>query len=243
LQWSLQLKRNRKQVAGFLGGVAAVAFLSGITEPVEFSFVFLSPLLLVIHAGLTAIFVGATTWMHIQVGFGFSAGLIDYCISFAQSWGMANHATGAAHVTSNPLWILPLAALAGVVWFFVFFFSIKGLKVMTPGREDMIEQSATANEGKDAAKGGKAAKGSKSEKYEAMAQKIVDTIGMDNFESVDNCATRLRLVVKDNTTFEDAPIKATGAFGVKRLGTQGVQIVIGPDVEHVANIVKRITNK
>jgi PTS system N-acetylglucosamine-specific IIC component len=236
-------KENRKQVAGFLGGVAAVAFLSGITEPVEFSFVFLSPLLLVIHAGLTAIFVGATTWMHIQVGFGFSAGLIDYCISFAQSWGMANHATGAAHVTSNPLWILPLAALAGVVWFFVFFFSIKGLKVMTPGREDMIEQSATANEGKDAAKGGKAAKGSKSEKYEAMAQKIVDTIGMDNFESVDNCATRLRLVVKDNTTFEDAPIKATGAFGVKRLGTQGVQIVIGPDVEHVANIVKRITNK
>jgi PTS system N-acetylglucosamine-specific IIC component len=138
-------KENRKQVAGFLGGVAAVAFLSGITEPVEFSFVFLSPLLLVIHAGLTAIFVGATTWMHIQVGFGFSAGLIDYCISFAQSWGMANHATGAAHVTSNPLWILPLAALAGVVWFFVFFFSIKGLKVMTPGREDMIEQSATAN--------------------------------------------------------------------------------------------------
>jgi PTS system N-acetylglucosamine-specific IIC component len=236
-------KENRKQVAGFLGGVAAVAFLSGITEPVEFSFVFLSPLLLVIHAGLTAIFVGITTGMHIQVGFGFSAGLIDYCISFAQSWGMANHATGVYHVTSNPLWILPLAALAGVVWFFVFYFSIKGLKVMTPGREDVIEQSATANEGKDAAKGGKAAKGSKSEKYEAMAQKIVDTIGMDNFESVDNCATRLRLVVKDNTTFEDAPIKATGAFGVKRLGTQGVQIVIGPDVEHVANIVKRITNK
>jgi PTS system N-acetylglucosamine-specific IIC component len=238
-------KENRKQVAGFLGGVAAVAFLSGITEPVEFSFVFLSPLLLVIHAGLTAIFVGITTAMHIQVGFGFSAGLIDYCISFAQSWGMANQTgiSAAYHVTSNPLWILPLAALAGVVWFFVFFFSIKGLKVMTPGREDMIEQSATANEGKDAVKGGKAAKGSKSEKYEAMAQKIVDTIGMDNFESVDNCATRLRLVVKDNTTFEDAPIKATGAFGVKRLGTQGVQIVIGPDVEHVANIVKRITNK
>jgi PTS system N-acetylglucosamine-specific IIC component len=225
--------------------VIAVAFLSGITEPVEFSFVFLSPLLLVIHAGLTAIFVGITTAMHIQVGFGFSAGLIDYCISFAQSWGMANQTgiSAAYHVTSNPLWILPLAALAGVVWFFVFFFSIKGLKVMTPGREDMIEQSATANEGKDAVKGGKAAKGSKSEKYEAMAQKIVDTIGMDNFESVDNCATRLRLVVKDNTTFEDAPIKATGAFGVKRLGTQGVQIVIGPDVEHVANIVKRITNK
>jgi PTS system N-acetylglucosamine-specific IIC component len=238
-------KENRKQVAGFLGGVAAVAFLSGITEPVEFSFVFLSPLLLVIHAGLTAIFVGITTAMHIQVGFGFSAGLIDYCISFAQSWGMANQTgiSAAYHVTSNPLWILPLAALAGVVWFFVFYFSIKGLKVMTPGREDMIEQSATANEGKDAVKGGKAAKGSKSEKYEAMAQKIVDTIGMDNFESVDNCATRLRLVVKDNTTFEDAPIKATGAFGVKRLGTQGVQIVIGPDVEHVANIVKRITNK
>jgi PTS system N-acetylglucosamine-specific IIC component len=160
-----------------------------------------------------------------------------------EEWQTKLELGAAYHVTSNPLWILPLAALAGVVWFFVFFFSIKGLKVMTPGREDMIEQSATANEGKDAAKGGKAAKGSKSEKYEAMAQKIVDTIGMDNFESVDNCATRLRLVVKDNTTFEDAPIKATGAFGVKRLGTQGVQIVIGPDVEHVANIVKRITNK
>jgi len=78
-------KENRKQVSGFLGGVAIVSLISGITEPIEFSFVFLSPVLLIIHAVLTAIFVAITTAMRIEVGFGFSAGLIDYCISIPQA--------------------------------------------------------------------------------------------------------------------------------------------------------------
>lgn len=76
---------NRRKVAGFLGGVALVSFISGITEPIEFSFAFISPLLLAIHAIMTGVIVAITTAMHIQVGFGFSAGLIDYCVSFAQS--------------------------------------------------------------------------------------------------------------------------------------------------------------
>jgi PTS system N-acetylglucosamine-specific IIC component len=78
-------KENRKQVAGFLGGVALVSFISGITEPIEYSFVFLSPILLVVHALFTGVFMAISTGMRIEVGFGFSAGLIDYIISFVQS--------------------------------------------------------------------------------------------------------------------------------------------------------------
>ncbi|KAJ3634403.1 hypothetical protein Zmor_019114 [Zophobas morio] len=109
---------------------------------------------------------------------------------------------------------------------------------MTSGREDNVEGSATAAKDAPKEKGAEAVKGS--EKYAKMAQVVFDTIGKDNLVSIDNCATRLRLVVKDNTQFPDAPIKAAGAFGIKRLGQEAVQIVIGPDVEHVANQLKII---
>lgn len=231
-------KENRRNIAGFLGGVAGVSFISGITEPIEFSFVFLSPVLLLVHGCLTAIFVGVTTAMHIQVGFGFSAGFIDYCVSFAQSWGFAKFQNGAYHVLGNPLWIWPLTAICGVIYFFVFSILIRVLNVATPGREDEILDN-TVNAVKESKASKNNGKVSKADKYDSMAQQIVDIIGKENFASVDNCATRLRLILK-KTDFDDAKIKATGAFGVKRLGSESVQIVIGPDVEHVANAMKKI---
>lgn len=248
-------KENRKQVSGFLGGVAAVSIISGITEPIEFSFVFLSPLLLVIHALMTGVFMAISTGMHIQVGFGFSAGLIDYIVSFAQSWGFANHATGAYHITANPLWVLLLTAMAGGVYFVVFYYMITKMNIQTPGREDDYQgpvdafadkkdnTNQTKSSGKDAKKDASKAKKAGGDKYAAMATKIIDAIGPDNFVSVDNCATRLRLILKDNSKIDDAKIKAAGAFGLKRLGTESLQIVIGADVEFVANEVKKQLGK
>lgn len=236
-------KSRRREVAGFLGGVAVVSFVSGITEPIEFSFVFIAPLLLVLHGLLAAIFVGLTTAMHIQVGFGFSAGLIDYIVSLGQSWGFAKHLSETNSTWgffANPLWILPLTVVAGAAWYFVFFFAIKGLNLPTPGREELVEGKTPTPTAKPE-KGAKKAKGG--DKYQAMADAAIAAIGLDNFVSVDNCATRLRLIVKDNTKIDEAKIKASGAFGVKKLGSEGVQIVIGPDVEHVANIVKQVTGK
>ncbi|QHX35855.1 phosphotransferase system IIB component [Spiroplasma sp. TIUS-1] len=233
-------KDRRTEVMGFLGGVALVSFVSGITEPVEFSFVFLSPVLLLVHAGMSAIFMMITTAMQIQIGFGFSAGFIDYAVSFAQSWGLSTYKGGAMEVVSNPLMMLPLIAAAGGAYFVVFSLLIRKLNIQTPGREEdggyvSAPVDITTTSSKDS--------GSKADKYETAAAKFIAAIGSDNLESIDNCATRLRLVLKDNKNIDVAAIKATGvSFGIKQLGDQALQIVIGPDVEHYANAMKRIKN-
>lgn len=230
---------NRRKVAGFLGGVALVSFISGITEPVEFSFAFISPLLLAIHAVLTGVVIAITTAMHIQVGFGFSAGLIDYCVSFAQSWGFANSNSGATQILANPLWILLLTAGTGILYFSVFTAIIKKFNIQTPGREvsSEVETVVNANLGKKSR-----TKISKNDKYAALASDIISAIGAENFISVDNCATRLRLVVKDTTNIDKEKIKAAGAFGIVILTKESLQIIIGVDVEHVANLMKETLN-
>ncbi|QGS52043.1 PTS transporter subunit EIIC [Spiroplasma tabanidicola] len=233
-------KEKRKEVAGFLGGVAGVSFLSGITEPLEFSFVFISPLLLGIHSVLTAIFVGISTALRIQLGFGFSAGFIDYAISFAQSWGFAKHNAaqngGIWNFLSNPLMTMVLAIGAGATYYFVFYFVITKMNVLTPGREVEDENAvASSVANKDSAKISKG-----KDKYAQMAEKILEAIGKDNLVQIDNCATRLRLQVKNNATIDQKQVKASGAFGTKLLGTESVQIVIGPDVEHVARELQKL---
>lgn len=177
---------NRKEVAGFLGGVALVSLVSCITEPIEFSFVFVSPILLVIHVLLVGIFVVISTGMQIQLGFGFSAGLIDYIASFPQSWGFAASKEGVFKITSNPLWVLLLTPIAFGTYFVIFYYSIKKLNLPTPGREE-----------KDAAFVSKNVENANTEgedKYTVMAKKIIEALGEDNIVSIDNCMTRLRLV-------------------------------------------------
>ncbi|WP_051418400.1 PTS transporter subunit EIIC [Mesoplasma seiffertii] len=229
---------NRREVSGFLGGVALVSLISGITEPIEFSFAFISPVLLIVHAVLSGIFMAISTAMQIQIGFGFSAGLIDYLASFAQSWGFANEG-GAMTVSANPLWTLLLTAGAGGVWFASFYFLIKWQDIQTPGRENIL-----VNDERTTLKASKGAtKVAQGDKYQIMAENIIQAIGEDNIISIDNCATRLRLILKDNKSINEAEIKSSGAFGLKRLGTEALQIIIGSDVEHVANVMKRLTNK
>ncbi|WP_339034517.1 PTS transporter subunit EIIC [Spiroplasma endosymbiont of Cantharis rufa] len=229
-------KNNRKEIAGFLGGVAGVSFLSGITEPLEFSFVFIAPVLLGIHAGLTGIFMAITTAMKIQIGFGFSAGFIDYAASLPQSWALSNN---QGNIASNPLWILVLTAGAGATYYFVFYFVIKWMNLSTPGRNvEAISAKGNLNTSSKASTSKETSQ--KGDKYENMASKIVEAIGKENFVSIDNCATRLRLILKDNSKIDDALIKSAGTYGIKRLGNESLQIVIGPDVEHAANALKKI---
>lgn len=235
-------KDRRKNVAGFLGGAALVSLVSGITEPIEFSFAFISPLLFVIHAILTGAIITITTAMHIQVGFGFSAGLIDYLVSFAQSWGFAAHNSGATQILANPLWILLLTAIAGVLYFVIFYTLIIKLNIQTPGRENVnFSENINSASKEDVSLLDKTITkkmNNKSEKYSLLATNIIAAIGSENFVSVDNCATRLRLVVKDTSNINSAQIKAAGAFGIVILTKETLQIIIGLDVEHVANIMK-----
>lgn len=239
-------KEHRKEVATFLGGVAFVAALTGIDEPLVFAFIFVGPILWVTNALFTAIFAAIAIAMQMHVGFGFSGGFIDYVISAATSWGMSKYvglARGLVYgVLSNPLWMFVLAGLAFPTYFFSFKFLIKKLNIKTPGREDDdldgqlktgVGKVASANKGKSA-----------TEKYQNLATQIVAVVGIDNIVKVDNCATRLRLTVKDNqTNIDDKALMDLGIYGIKRLGQEGLQIIVGTDVEHVADIVHEITNK
>ncbi|ATZ16225.1 PTS system N-acetylglucosamine-specific IIC component [Entomoplasma freundtii] len=231
-------KENRKQVTAFLGGVAVVALLTGIDEPIVFAFIFVGPILWVYNAVFCAIFASIAVAMHMHIGFGFSGGLIDYIISFPTSWGMSKFeglANGNAYgVLSNPLWMLLLAALMFPLYYYSFYFTIKKMDIKTPGRDDQPTNIQAMSNKTDQKSG---------DKYSIMANEIIRLVGEENIVKVDNCATRLRLTVKDNKIGSDQEYKNLGAYGVKRLGDEALQIIIGTDVEHVANKVHEITNK
>lgn len=231
-------KENRKQVTAFLGGVAVVALLTGIDEPIVFAFIFVGPILWVYNAVFTAIFAAIGVAMHMHIGFGFSGGLIDYIISFPTSWGMSRWegiANGRAYgVTSNPLWMIALAAVMFPLYYYSFYLTIKKMNIPTPGREEQPTNIQPMSEKSNNKTG---------DKYSMIAESIIQLVGEENIVKVDNCSSRLRLTVNDNSVGTDADYKACGAYGVKRLGKNGLQIVIGTDVEHVANKVHDITNK
>ncbi|URM53014.1 PTS transporter subunit EIIC [Mycoplasma sp. SG1] len=254
-------KDNRKQVLGFLSGVAAVAFLTGIDEPLAFSFIFVSPLLWGIHAFLTGFFSFITVALNIRVGFGFSAGFIDYIISLPMSWEHAMSFTGGgAKVFSNPLIIFPLAAACFGCYYITFYYIIKRFDVATPGRHDVVLKMSHLEEKEVEAEHVERALGDsdhidatkvlpkvETDKYYVYARNIVDGVGgPGNIVKVENCATRLRIELKDNSPsiVNDTLIKQRGgAYAIKRLGKKAYQIIIGTDVEHVANRINDILKK
>ncbi|AKX34323.1 PTS system, arbutin-like IIC component [Spiroplasma litorale] len=234
-------KDRRKETATFLAGVAFVAALTGIDEPLVFSFIFVGPVLWVINALFTSIFAAIAIAMHMHIGFGFSGGFIDYVISFANSWGMSKYegmANGTTYgVMSNPLWMFVLAGLAFPAYFFTFTILIKKMNIKTPGRDDNESIGQTNLNNKE-----KTTKNDlKADKYEVLAEGIAKLVRLDNILKIENCSTRLRLTVKDNKTdIDDNAIKKLGVYGIKRLGNQGLQLIIGTDVEHVTNKLQKL---
>lgn len=204
---------NRKAVAGMLGGIAFTAFLTGITEPIEFSFMFLSPLLYGIHAVLTGISLWLTTALGIHHGFGFSAGAIDYFLNYK--------------LATKPIWLIPIGLAFGLVYFIVFYFLIKKLDLKTPGREDDIDMD---EEEDDAHTDGTS----------VGAAYLAALGGKENITEIDNCATRLRLKVKDANLVNEAALKKAGAKGVMKLSNTSVQIIVGTNVEFVAEDMKKL---
>ncbi|WBX35814.1 PTS transporter subunit EIIC [Mycoplasma capricolum] len=226
-------KDKKKQMTAFYGGSAFVAWITGIDEPLIFNFIFISPILYVLNALFTGIFYMFVTWSQIALGIGFSAGFIDYVVSFWTSWQISTKIGWHA----NPLWIWVFAVAMFGLYFTTFYFLIKKLNIPTPGRENQLgfkkeisEPIITSN--------------NKQNKYELMAKKILDIVGRDNIELVESCSTRLRLTVKNNSKqiIDDEKIKQAGGFGVVRLGQKNYQIIIGTDVEHVADKLKEILN-
>ncbi len=233
-------KENRKEVGIFFGSTAFVAFLTGIDEPILFSFMFVAPVLWIINCLLVPVFGMIVTAQHISLGFGFSAGLIDYVISLPAGWQMANfqfvdgvwqEASTFYTIMANPLWIFVWSGVMGVVYFPIFYFITIKMDIPTEGRERDINGNFIISQGKSTARG--------AEKYENMSQAVIDYVKPENIVEVTNCTTRLRLTVLDNAAphIDEAALKAAGFNGIIRVGTQALQLIVGTDVENVTEAV------
>lgn len=205
---------KRAAISAIFMGTALASFLTGITEPIEFAFMFLAPMLYVVHAILTGLAGFITTSMGIKLGFGFSAGLIDYAVNFP--------------LATNPWMMIPVGLAFAVVYYFLFRILIVKLNLKTPGREDDdVEVAAVSGGGSS-----------------TMRDKAVNVLsnigGKANIVDVDACITRLRLVVKDEKLVNDKGLKALGAAGVMRLGQGSVQVVFGTQSEQLKDEIKKL---
>lgn len=215
---------NKAKVLGIMMAGAFAAFFTGITEPLEFSFMFVAPVLYVIHAVLTGISVFIAATMHWIAGFGFSAGLVDMVLS-----------------SRNPLathwWMLiPQGLVFFVIYYVVFRFTINKFNLMTPGRELAVAGSEA--DGQDLNLSGK----DEQDASELARQYIAAVGGSDNLTGIDACITRLRLNVKDSSLVDENLAKRLGATGVIRLNKTSVQIIVGFVAEKIANAMKTLGN-
>ncbi|MFL1780528.1 PTS system N-acetylglucosamine-specific EIIBC component [Candidatus Hepatincolaceae symbiont of Richtersius coronifer] len=212
---------KRKLISGILISAALTAFLTGITEPLEFSFLFLAFPLFILHAVLTGISAVIMNMLDIKLGFTFSAGLFDYILSY--------------NLGNKAIWLLPVGAFYFVLYFIIFYFSIKFWNIKTPGREDDdFPTTIKAAKGKTFLN-----KEEESAQPNLGLQYISALGGIDNIKNIDNCVTRLRVEIVDNNKIKDISLKQLGAKGVIKNIKGSVQIVIGPEVEQIAEQIKK----
>lgn len=207
-------KENKKKaVYGLLLAAALSSFFTGVTEPLEFAFMFLAPGLYLLHAGLTGISAVVCTLLPVRAGFNFSAGFVDWILSFK------------APMAENPLWLIPIGLVFALIYYVTFRFAITKFDLKTPGREDDDEEFSD----------NAAISGDMGE----LAKAYIEALGgRNNILSVDNCVTRLRLGVKDNAIIVDKKLTALGARGVIRPGKGNIQVIVGTNVQFVADAVK-----
>lgn len=210
---------KKKAVFGLLLSAALTAMLTGITEPLEFTFIFVAPLLYGIHC----VFAGAAYMimhmLNVGVGMTFSGGIIDLTL-FGILQGNAK---------TNWIWIVVVGVVYFIVYYVLFSFLIKKLNLKTPGRDDSEEVKLYRRSDVDARKKGtQAADGAQA--VDELSQTICNGLGgKKNISDVDCCATRLRCTVFDSAKVSDTMLKSTGASGVIHKGN-GVQIIYGPRV-------------
>lgn len=203
-------KENRKKVSGMMISAAFVAFLTGITEPIEFSFIFVAPMLFVFHVAAAFLSGIVTSLLNIRLGYTFSASFIDYLLGFK--------------FAGNPwlMWLVGLAFFA--LYFAVFYFAIRALNLKTPGREDEEEAVVAPINAKGSEK----------------AARVLEAIGgKENIEVLDACITRLRLTLKDSSKVDKGMLKALGAAGILAAG-DSIQVIFGTEAEKIKDNIKAI---
>lgn len=209
-------KEKRKVAGGLLFGAALTSFLTGITEPLEFTFLFVAPLLYVIHCILAGLSFMLMHIFNVAVGMTFSGGLIDLLL-FGVLPGNAK---------TNWIYIVLVGVVYFVIYYFLFGFLIRKFNYKTPGREDIEETKLYTRKDYNEKKN----EGEKETNVSLRAKRILEGLGgKDNISDLDCCATRLRVTVKEASKVDDGTLRATGASGVIKKGN-GVQVIYGPRV-------------
>jgi PTS system N-acetylglucosamine-specific IIC component len=196
---------RRAGVAGLLLSLGLTSFLTGVTEPVEFTFMFLAPVLYVLHAIATGLAMVIMNLFGVHLGFGFSAGLFDYVLNFTHA--------------QRPLLLIPIGAAYFLLYYAVFRVCIVRLNLSTPGREteDLAAQPIAP-----------VSAGARGESF------VVALGGAGNLTEVTACTTRLRLALVDNRAVDESALKRLGSRGLLRSGATGLQVVLGPIADQVA---------
>ena len=204
------LRRYLKKIFSGIRDRGSIAELSGrpaeVTEPIEFSFMFLAPVLYALHAVMTGVAMALMDVLGVKLGFGFSAGFLDYALNYSKA--------------TRPLLLLPVGALYFALYYGVFRFAILRFDLKTPGREDEPVGEEVADTAEVAGGRGGAF--------------VAALGGAGNLASIDACTTRLRLVVHDQERVDEKRLKALGSRGMLRPSASGLQVVLGPIADAVA---------
>jgi N-acetylglucosamine PTS system EIICBA or EIICB component len=200
---------RRAAVGGILFSMALTSFLTGVTEPIEFAFMFLAPVLYAIHAVLTGISMVLMHELEVHLGFGFSAGLFDYVLNFSLS--------------TRPLMLIPVGLAYFALYYFLFRFCILRFDLKTLGREAEGSVVAAVDDGKNS----------------TSALGWIRALGdAGNLRAVEACTTRLRLVLNDLNRIDEPALAALGSRGVLRLADGAVQVVVGPIADQLASEIR-----
>ena len=235
-------KQNRKAAAGVLLSLALTSFLTGITEPIEFAFMFLAFPLYVLHAVLTGLSMVIMNMLNIKLGFSFSAGLIDYLLNYG--------------ISTNPLMLLPVGLAYSVVYFFLFRFVIKKWNLATPGRETPTEEQKKQTDAISVAepllndtqkeKSADAMMLTQEQENSEIKQKTRAELyleglgGKYNIQVLGACATRLRVEIKDNKLVKEDILKQAGARAVINKMQGSVQVIIGPEADIICDEIRSL---
>lgn len=209
---------NKQRIKGILTAGALASLVTGITEPLEFSFLFVAPILYVIHSILSGISFMLSHMLGVAVG-NTQGGVIDLVV-----FGM---------LQPNTKWIITLiiGVIYGVIYYFVFKIIIEKMNLKTPGREDDLEfdEENLVTDSND---------------FDAKAVQIIKYLGgKENIETVNNCFTRLRVVVKDMSLVQEGLFKKTGAAGVVKPSATDIQVIYGPSVSSIKLAVAKELKK
>ncbi|WP_026366374.1 PTS transporter subunit EIIC [Salinicoccus albus] len=206
-------KQKKEKTKALMGSGSMTSVVAGLTEPIEFTFIFTSPLLYFIHAIYTGL-AGATLYLlSIRHGFSFGGSVIDYALNLG--------------IADNGLFILPIGLAFGALYYFTFYILITKLDIPVIGREKDEEFGEAKDEEEYELE-------LSHSKYEYMAKKILENVGgKENITDYENCMTRLRLVVEDMSRVDEEKIKQTGAHGVVKADDHNLQIVVGPQANNV----------